>query len=94
MPTLAVDPHQPVSPETVPRRRTPVRGGAHVIEAPLRMTLLAKNAAGWGRLCRIVSAAHLADSVPTASWDILSGWWPSERLVGLLGGTDLPRGRC
>ncbi|MFJ6698277.1 DNA polymerase III subunit alpha [Streptomyces sp. NPDC091272] len=40
------------------RRRTPVRGGAHVVEAPLRITLLARDAAGWARLCRLVSAAH------------------------------------
>ncbi|WP_330292058.1 DNA polymerase III subunit alpha [Streptomyces sp. NBC_00576] len=41
------------------RRRTPVRGGAHVIEPPLRFTLLAQDRAGWARLCRITSAAHV-----------------------------------
>ncbi|WP_055535242.1 DNA polymerase III subunit alpha [Streptomyces graminilatus] len=41
------------------RRRTPVRGGAHVVEPPLRFTLLARDRAGWARLCRITSAAHV-----------------------------------
>ncbi len=40
------------------RPRTPVRGGAHVVEPPLRITLLAQTTAGWARLCRLVSAAH------------------------------------
>ncbi|MBD0713984.1 PHP domain-containing protein, partial [Streptomyces sp. CBMA370] len=40
------------------RRRTPVRGGAHVPEAPHRVTLLARDASGWARLCRLVSAAY------------------------------------
>jgi error-prone DNA polymerase len=31
---------------------------AHLIEPPLRITLLAQNAAGWAQLCRLVSAAH------------------------------------
>lgn len=42
------------------RPRTPVRGGAYVVEPPLRVTLLARDAAGWARLCRLVSAAHAA----------------------------------
>ncbi|WUO53465.1 PHP domain-containing protein [Streptomyces sp. NBC_00280] len=41
------------------RRRTPVHGGAHVVEPPLRFTLLARDRAGWARLCRITSAAHV-----------------------------------
>ncbi|MEV6250625.1 DNA polymerase III subunit alpha [Streptomyces sp. NPDC051742] len=85
---LAVAPHQPAV-QTAPRRRTPVRGGAHVVEAPLRVTLLAKNVAGWGRLCRIVSAAHLADGVPTASWDTLRAF-AGEDLVVLLGPASEP----
>jgi error-prone DNA polymerase len=40
------------------RRRTPVRGGAHVVEPPLRFVLLARDREGWARLCRITSAAH------------------------------------
>ncbi|MFK0114123.1 hypothetical protein [Streptomyces sp. NPDC091217] len=33
------------------RQRTPVRGGAHVIEPPLRITLPAQNLAGLPRKC-------------------------------------------
>jgi error-prone DNA polymerase len=40
------------------RRRTPARGGAHVVEPPLRFVLLARDREGWARLCRITSAAH------------------------------------
>ncbi|MFF3359561.1 PHP domain-containing protein, partial [Streptomyces sp. NPDC002917] len=53
---VAVAPHTPAG--HAARVRTPVRGGAHVAEAPLRITLLAQDLSGWGRLCRIVSAAH------------------------------------
>ncbi|MFI9248379.1 hypothetical protein ACIGXF_38850 [Streptomyces sp. NPDC053086] len=43
---------------TVRPPRTPARGGAHVVEPPLRVTLLARTAAGWARLCRLVSRAR------------------------------------
>ncbi|MFD9047914.1 DNA polymerase III subunit alpha [Streptomyces zaomyceticus] len=86
---LAVAPLRPVAPGTVPGRRSPVRGGAYVAEAPLRVTLLARNAAGWGRLCRIVSAAHLAGKVPTASWETLRAF-AGEDLVVLLGPASEP----
>nr|WP_244181950.1 PHP domain-containing protein [Streptomyces curacoi] len=46
------------------RSRTPVRGGAHVIEPAFRVTLVARNAAGWARLCRLVSAVCPATSSP------------------------------
>ncbi|WNI17218.1 DNA polymerase III subunit alpha [Actinacidiphila sp. ITFR-21] len=42
-----------------PRPRTPVHGGAHVLEPPLRCVLLAQDGEGWARLCRITSAAHV-----------------------------------
>jgi error-prone DNA polymerase len=51
-----------------PARRTPVRGGASVDPRHPRVTVLALGAstssglpvaAGWGRLCRLVSATHL-----------------------------------
>ncbi|GHH43509.1 DNA polymerase III subunit alpha [Streptomyces candidus] len=61
---VAVQPHTPATRGSGPRRRTPVRGGAHVAEAPLRITLLARNAGGWARLCRLVSAAHALPSGP------------------------------
>ncbi|MFD3929051.1 DNA polymerase III subunit alpha [Streptomyces sp. NPDC058614] len=53
---LAVEALAP--PPPAQRRRTPARGGAHVVEPPLRIVLLARNRAGWARLCRITSAAH------------------------------------
>src|SRR4051794_41284727 len=45
---LAVEALAP--PPPAQRRRTPVRGGAHVVEPPLRFVLLAQNRAGWARL--------------------------------------------
>ncbi|MFD0367686.1 DNA polymerase III subunit alpha [Streptomyces sp. NPDC127114] len=87
---LGVAAHAPAA--TV-RRRTPVRGGAHVAEAPFRATFLARDAAGWGRLCRMVSAAH-ADAFPTgapvaASWESLAEYG-GEGLVVLLGPASEP----
>ncbi|MES9504002.1 DNA polymerase III subunit alpha [Streptomyces koyangensis] len=71
---------------TTTGRRTPVRGGAYVHEAPWRVTLLAQTAAGWARLCRIVSAAHAAPAggVPQASWPVLEEFLGKNLLV-LLG---------
>ncbi|MDQ0937867.1 DNA polymerase III subunit alpha [Streptomyces turgidiscabies] len=54
---LAVAALAPAPPDR--RRRTPARGGAHVVEPPLRFTLLARDREGWARLCRITSAAHV-----------------------------------
>ncbi|WP_329322933.1 MULTISPECIES: DNA polymerase III subunit alpha [unclassified Streptomyces] len=56
------------------RLRTPVRGGAHVVEPPLRFTLLAQDRAGWARLCRITSAAHagaVSGTSPVVPWEAL-----------------------
>ncbi|OIK25380.1 DNA polymerase III subunit alpha [Streptomyces malaysiense] len=56
------------------RRRAPARGGAHVIEPPLRVVLLARNREGWARLCRITSAAHadaLGGRAPVVPWSAL-----------------------
>ncbi|MEW2397631.1 DNA polymerase III subunit alpha [Streptomyces sp. NPDC046862] len=61
-------------PPPAQRRRTPARGGAHVIEPPLRFVLLAQNRAGWARLCRITSAAHigaLSGTPPVVPWEAL-----------------------
>ncbi|WP_307825801.1 DNA polymerase III subunit alpha [Streptomyces sp. MBT33] len=73
------------------RPRTPVRGGAHVIEPPLRITLLAQNAAGWARLCHLVSAAHAeADgAAPVVSWPALRAYADRD-LVVLLGPASEP----
>ncbi|WP_217554807.1 DNA polymerase III subunit alpha [Streptomyces sp. GbtcB6] len=56
------------------RRRTPARGGAHVVEPPLRFVLLAQDRAGWARLCRITSAAHVgavSGTPPVVPWEAL-----------------------
>ncbi|MGW0790838.1 DNA polymerase III subunit alpha [Streptomyces sp. NPDC002911] len=53
---LAVEAIAP--PPPAQRRPTPARGGAHVVEPPLRFVLLAQDRMGWARLCRITSAAH------------------------------------
>ena len=73
------------------RPRTPVRGGTHVIEPPLRITLLAQNAAGWARLCRLVSAAHAeADgAAPIVSWPTLREFADQDLMV-LLGPASEP----
>ena len=42
-----------------PVRRTPARGGAYRDAGLPRLTLLAGNRAGWGALCRLISATHL-----------------------------------
>ncbi|GAA0612435.1 PHP domain-containing protein [Streptomyces crystallinus] len=55
---LAVTAYAPA--EAGPRRRTPLRGGAHVLEPRVRVTCRAQNALGWARLCRLVSAADTA----------------------------------
>ena len=69
---LAVEALAP--PPPAQRLRTPVRGGAHVIEPPLRFVLLAQDREGWARLCRITSAAHegaLSGTAPVVPWEAL-----------------------
>ncbi|MFD4030957.1 DNA polymerase III subunit alpha [Streptomyces sp. NPDC058637] len=69
---LAVEALAPPPPGRRPR--TPARGGAHVVEPPLRFVLLAQNRAGWARLCRITSAAHagaLSGTSPVVPWEVL-----------------------
>lgn len=71
---LAVEALAPLPPLPASRRRTPVRGGAHVVEPPLRFVLLAQNRAGWARLCRITSAAHagtVGGAAPVVPWEAL-----------------------
>ncbi|MFE9629273.1 DNA polymerase III subunit alpha [Streptomyces sp. NPDC006527] len=87
---VAVAPLTPPDP-AAGRPRTPVRGGAHVIEQPLRITLLAQNAAGWARLCRLVSAAHAEGdgAAPVVSWTSLHAY-ADQDLVVLLGPASEP----
>ncbi|WP_406461418.1 DNA polymerase III subunit alpha [Streptomyces sp. NBC_01622] len=69
---LAVEALAP--PPPAQRPRTPARGGAHVIEPPLRFVLLAQDREGWARLCRITSAAHegaLSGTAPVVPWEAL-----------------------
>ncbi|WP_405460708.1 DNA polymerase III subunit alpha [Streptomyces sp. NBC_00101] len=69
---LAVEALAP--PPPAQRLRTPARGGAHVVEPPLRVVLLAQDRAGWARLCRITSAAHadaLSGTAPVVPWAAL-----------------------
>ncbi|MFD7897727.1 DNA polymerase III subunit alpha [Streptomyces sp. NPDC059743] len=75
-----------------PRRsRTPVRGGGHVAEPHLRVTLLAGSVSGWARICRLVSAAyaHPVDGFPVASWEGLREGL-GEDVVAILGPTSEP----
>ncbi|MBT2392467.1 DNA polymerase III subunit alpha [Streptomyces sp. ISL-1] len=73
------------------RRRTPVRGGAHVLERPLRIVLLAESKAGWARLCRLTSAAHQQPhgEPPVLSWEAL-GEHGNDGLIALLGPVSEP----
>lgn len=87
---VAVAPLLPRAPG--PRQRVPVRGGAHVPEASHRITLLARTRPGWGRLSRIVSAAHAApvDGVPVVEWPVLQEYVRGEDLVVMLGPVSEP----
>ncbi|HET6359305.1 DNA polymerase III subunit alpha [Streptomyces sp.] len=73
------------------RRRIPVRGGAHVVEPPLRMVLLAESKAGWARLCRLTSAAHQQPhgDPPVVFWEALREH-AGEGLIALLGPVSEP----
>lgn len=89
--SVAVEPAAPPKPGTVSRARTPDRGGAHVVEPALRVTLLARHAAGWARLCRLVSAAHAGaeGGVPVVTWEVLSKY-AGDGLIVLLGPSSEP----
>lgn len=86
---VAIAPHTPAG--RAARPRTPVRGGAHVAEAPLRVTLLAQDLSGWGRLCRVVSAAHATASggPPIVAWPVLHQY-ADRGLTILLGPASEP----
>ncbi|MFD4526406.1 DNA polymerase III subunit alpha [Streptomyces sp. NPDC058470] len=79
-------------PPPVRRRRTPARGGAYVVEPPLRFVLLAQNRAGWARLCRITSAAHVgavSGTAPVVPWEALREYG-GPGLIVLLGALSEP----
>ena len=56
-------------------RRSPVRGGAFVDADRPRVTVLAAGRAGWGALCRLVTATHLAGErgVPVTTPELVAG---------------------
>lgn len=62
-----------------------------MVEPPLPITLLAQNATGWARLCRLVSAAHAeaGDGLPVVSWPTLRAYADLD-LVVLLGPASEP----
>lgn len=62
-----------------------------MVEPPLRVTLLARDAGGWARLCRVVSAAHACalGGPPVVSWEVL-GRYVDEGLTVLLGPASEP----
>ncbi|SCK52820.1 DNA polymerase III subunit alpha [Streptomyces sp. WMMB 322] len=65
---------RPESRSAVRRRRTPVRGGAFIDESAQRVVFLAgQGAAGWERLCRLVTAAHASGGErPRLEWEDLA----------------------
>jgi error-prone DNA polymerase len=65
---------QPEKKSAVRRRRTPVRGGAFIDESAQRVVFLAgQGAAGWERLCRMVTAAHAGGGErPRLEWEDLA----------------------
>ncbi|HSP37194.1 MAG TPA: DNA polymerase III subunit alpha [Frankiaceae bacterium] len=77
-PVLGVDlAVQPLTLETVSRSsaiRTPTRGGAFLDPGLPRVTVLASGRAGWGALCRLVTATHLAGerSRPISTIDLVA----------------------
>src|SRR3954452_9586146 len=74
---------QPVVAST--RRKTPARGGAFVDQRLPRVTVLARDKAGWASVCRLVSATHLAGErgEPVTTLDLVAAH--ARGLVVLLG---------
>ena len=85
---LAVTPQAPMSGPPArhqPRTPTPARGGVAVDPGHPRVVLLARGAAGWASVCRVISAAHLTGerSRPVVTLPMLGEH--AEGLVALLG---------
>ncbi|MDJ0346863.1 DNA polymerase III subunit alpha, partial [Streptomyces sp. PH10-H1] len=91
VPASASDPVSVSDPAPAPaaRRRTPVRGGAHIDESAPRVVLLARDAAGWAALCRLVSAAHAGGGRPLLRWADLERQ-SADGLTVLLGPASEP----
>ncbi|UWM52045.1 DNA polymerase III subunit alpha [Streptomyces carpaticus] len=84
---LAVHPGPADTAPPAARRRTPVRGGAFTDESAPRALFLARDgAAGWARLCGLVSAAHARDGKrPFLEWDDMADAAHTDGLFVLLG---------
>ncbi|MER5638117.1 DNA polymerase III subunit alpha [Kitasatospora sp. NPDC002227] len=70
------------------RRRSPARGGAFVDESAPRITVLARDKAGWANICSLISAAWAARAErgggqPVVPLEVLAGL--TEGLTVLLG---------
>lgn len=75
-----------IEPAPAPARTPPpARGGMHVDEPPWRMTLLARDAAGWARLCHLVTGAYQVERLrPVVSWEALRSEG-GQGLIALVG---------
>jgi error-prone DNA polymerase len=83
----AFEPGHGMDPGAGPARRSPARGGAFVDESAPRITVLARNRAGWAVLCRLLTAAHApradrASRADQASRRPLLPWPALERWAG------------
>src|SRR3954447_18266056 len=82
---LAVRPYDDQPVVTSTRRKTPARGGSFVDARLPRVTVLARDKAGWASVCRLVSATHLAGERggPVTTLDLVATH--ARGLVVLLG---------
>src|SRR4051794_40665683 len=82
---LAVRPYDDQPVVTSTRRKTPARGGSFVDARLPRVTVLARDKAGWASVCRLVSATHLAGErgEPVTTLDLVATH--ARGLVVLLG---------
>src|SRR3954470_20916842 len=83
---LAVAPYDvDARPDLSPRRKAPARGGAFVDARLPRVTVLARDKAGWAAVCRLVSATHLAGErgEPVTTLELVAAH--ARGLVALLG---------
>ncbi|MER5866683.1 DNA polymerase III subunit alpha [Kitasatospora sp. NPDC002040] len=88
---LAVSLAEPGTPAG--RRRTPARGGAFVDESAPRITVLARDKAGWANICALVSAAwavraERGGGQPVVPLEVLAAH--TEGLTVLLGPSSEP----
>ena len=90
---LAVSPYDVDAPTTSTRRKTPARGGSFVDKKLPRVTVLARDKAGWASVCRLVSATHLAGErgEPVTTLDLVAA---HARGLAVLLGPDSEVGRA